>query len=353
MKKLYLFMFLLIAIVFSVAAQKKILYIGMQTIDKILPSDSFTVDFLSNPDYTITYIEDDAVEVTYNYSPYDAVVFGESCASSRVVAFGNTNKYPVPCMILEPLAVRDDKWGWVTNRELHWQENREGLLGWDKIQIKNNTHYITSVFDQDEVVQWSTATYDADNYQLYAHGFDLNTYIPSAIPLGQNMSSAITFPCLWALEPNTVVKASDTLKHRMIIWGTHAYAIANDDADDPNYRSIYATEGYKTLVARSLQWVLGSDVGIFDVTKNNFQVSAYPNPVNDQIRLEFSLDRPEMVSVRVVNIVGQTIKDTGKQYLPSGSNKIEINTRDLHGGLYMFILEAGSKTYTGKFNVVK
>lgn len=357
MKKLYFLLISLVAIVFTIGAQN-VLYVGLVAENEMLPSDSFTVAILEDYGYTITYVEDDVVDGPYNYSSYDAVFYGESCSSSKVVPFGTTSKYPLPCVILEPLAPRSDKWGWVTwasDNLTYWKEDRDKLLGCNKIQIKDNTHYITSIFEQDEVLTWSNAPFDSVDFgmEFFAHGFDLTTFIPAAVPLGQNMSSGISLPCLWALEANTPVTASDTLKHRLVIWGLHAYGIADDKDDRETFGTVWAGEAYEPIIIRSLQWVLGANVGIHDVEKQQFQVAAYPNPVNDYLKLEFSLDKPEMVSVNVINIVGQTIETIEKQYMSSGLNKIEINTTDLHGGLYMFILEAGSKTYTGKFNVVR
>lgn len=197
MKKIYSLLFALFALAFTLGAQKNILYIGATALGEELPSDSITMIYLEDAGYTVTYKDDDSVKVTYDYSGYDAVVFGESISSSKMTAFGNFDLYPAPCVMLEPLAPRDDKWGWLAGdiERLYWQKNREGLAGWDKIQILDNTHYITSVFTENEAVLWSTAPYNFDNYQVYAHGFGIDHYITGAVPLGQNMSSAVTFPC--------------------------------------------------------------------------------------------------------------------------------------------------------------
>ena len=345
------------AVDWVIAGEKEgsILYVGATAPAEILPSDSSLMAMLKEAGYGIWYVDDDDVKVTYDYSPFPAVVYGESVSSSKVVNFGTFDLYPAPCVMLEPLAVRDDKWGWVTDRENHFQENREGLTGWDKIQILDNTHYITSVFTEDEAVLWSTAPYNFDNYQVYAHGFAVNNYITGAMALGQNMSSGVTFPCLWALEKGTVINDTVTLTHRLVVWGTHAKGMADDDDDSPAFGTIYKTAGVDTFVVRSLRWVLGAGpgVGINTPEKQSFSVNYYPNPAYDYVNLEFTLERPVPVSVRIVNIIGQTIKNIQVQNVTRGLNHIEISTRDLSSGLYLFVLDAGTRSCTGKIRVTK
>ncbi len=355
MKRLYFLLFTLFAVALTVEAQPKILYVGNKGADEILPSDSITVVYLEEAQMDVTYVEDDDVETTYNYSGFDAVFFGEAMSSSKVVAFGKTNKYPIPCVVLEPQAPRYNKWAWMNEAtdETEWQEWREGGTGWDKLQIIDTSHYITDVFEEDEVITWTNAVHDNANYQVYAMGIDLNTYVPNAVPLAQNMNANITFPSLWALEANTKVTATDTLKHRMVIFGTHSRGVANDDDDSEDFGELYFTEDFMTIAVRSLLWVLGANVGIYDVESQPFKVSVFPNPVSDYAKLKFTLDKPEMVSLRVINIVGQTVDTIEEQYMNRGSNEIGISTGDLPGGLYLFVLEAGSNKYTGKINVVK
>ncbi len=344
--------FVIFAMALTIGAQPKILLVGdVGKINDIMPSDSIVIEYLKAQGMEVTWVADDNVEVTYDYSPYDAVVFGESMSSSKVVAFGTTDSYPAPCVTMEPLSVRDDKWAWISNREEHFQENRKKLLGWDKLQITDETHFITNVFEKDQVITWSTA--DTTSWELFAYGLDLASYIPDAVPLATNMSSGTSFPCLWALEQGTSIPGGKTLDHRMVVNGTHSKGIAIDDDENAEYGKICITDDFLTIIHRSVRWVLGAEVGIGNYEIRSADVSIYPNPARDEAILKFAMDDPGIVSVRVINLVGKTVKICEREFRTPGSNEMRILVDDLPGGIYLYLLEAGTESFAGKFQVLR
>ncbi len=358
MRKIYFAVFGLLAMAMSVAAQPKIIYLGINNPaeKQPLPSDSAIMAYLEEVGgFDVTYKDDDDVQVTYDWSPYDAAVYGESCSSNRLVGFKD-DKYPVPCVSLEPLVPRDNVWAWAPTREnwdLHFQENREVLLGWDKLQITDETHFITNVFTKDQVITWSTAPADASSYQVYAVGIDVQAYVPDAVPLAVNMSSGTSFSCLWAMEAGTVVPNGDTLDHRLVINGTHEYGLADDHDDSPNFGDIYITEDFRNIILRSVRWVLGAEVGINDPGTFNRGVSLYPNPASGQAELSFRMDRAGQVSLKVFNLVGQQVRLVDAGFRTSGRNTVRLRTDGMPAGMYLYMLEAGPERYTGKFQVAR
>ncbi len=356
MRKLYFIAFSLLAMAMTIAAQPKIIYLGAVNPSESspLPSDSAIMAYLEEVGgMDVTYVDDDDVQVTYDWSPYDAAVYGESCSSNRLPGFKDDN-YPLPCVSLEPLVPRENIWAWAPDRDnwnLHFQENREKLLGWDKLQITDASHFITDVFDQDEVITYSTA--DTTDWECFAIGIDLTTYVPAAVPLATNMSSGTTFPCLWAMEAGTVVPGGDTLDHRLVINGTHAKTLAIDDDEHPDFGTITITDDFLNIILRSVRWVLGAEVGINDTRIPDRGVSLYPNPVTGQAMLSFHLDEPGPVSVKFFNLVGQQVRSVDAGIRTAGENTVRIQSVGLPAGMYLYMLEAGQDKYTGKFQVVK
>lgn len=348
-EKVLLLFFVFLTALLTASAQN-LIYIGANSEAEMQTSDSVAVKLLQDSGYVVTYVEDNTVESGYDYSGFDAAVFGESCSSSRVVAFGNTDNYPAPCVMLEPLALRSDKWGWISNDD-YWQEDRDKLLGWDKLQILDETHFITNVFSKDQVITWSTA--DTTSWEFFAHGFNLAGYVPQAKALAINMSPGITYPCIFTLNAGTAVPGGVALPHRMVLIGTHAKGMAIDDDENAAYGTITITDDFMTITYRSLRWVLGANVGISDYEDQFSGVSVYPNPISGEAKLTFTLDSPGTVKVKVINLVGRTVQDQEKEFRVPGSNEIRISTGDLQEGIYLYILETGSESFTGKFQVVR
>ncbi|MFZ5516383.1 MAG: S8 family serine peptidase [Candidatus Zhuqueibacterota bacterium] len=79
----------------------------------------------------------------------------------------------------------------------------------------------------------------------------------------------------------------------------------------------------------------------------------YPNPFNPTTVISYYLKSPSFVTVRVINVLGQTIQTLMEKEQASGSYHIKWNGKDNAGqpvssGIYFYRLEAGSFTQTKK-----
>ena len=240
-----------------------LLYVGALGPDEpaINGSDSVSIMHLQSKGFDITLVDDNLVEAGgYDYSGYDAVVFGESCSSSRVVAFGNIDQYPIPAVILEPLSVRTDKWGWVINPDPGtypngdypgFKEDRDCLDGTTEMQILNPNHYITEGYEQDQIISWSTATC-GDPEIIAAFGFNVNQDMSGGIALAKNNSEGISEANLWAMPAGTTVTDGTELAHKLVLFGIHEFGLYGKDDD----MTEYATSDFYNLLTRSIEWVL-------------------------------------------------------------------------------------------------
>ena len=73
-------------------------------------------------------------------------------------------------------------------------------------------------------------------------------------------------------------------------------------------------------------------------------ISAYPNPFNDEITIEFSINGAEMVAYEVVNALGQIVIE-GKHV----ESPIKFGT-ELNAGMYFVRLRAGDEVQTIKIS---
>jgi len=77
---------------------------------------------------------------------------------------------------------------------------------------------------------------------------------------------------------------------------------------------------------------------------------AYPNPLahHANLNIAFALQRTARVNLRVVNVIGQTVGVLVDGILTAGSHQATLNARELHGGVYFYVLTVEGKTLTRK-----
>lgn len=113
-----------------------------------------------------------------------------------------------------------------------------------------------------------------------------------------------------------------------------------------------------TLDANSLS-LSGTATGVDQGSApHQFNLSQnYPNPFNPSTKIEYSLEKAEMVSLRVYNVLGNEVatlvngrQEAGRYTVSFGTSK---ETFDLLSGVYFYRLEAGSFISTRKLVLVR
>lgn len=87
-------------------------------------------------------------------------------------------------------------------------------------------------------------------------------------------------------------------------------------------------------------------------------LGAWPNPSRAGSRIDFSLERPVEVRLRVFDIHGRMLAEIRKPALPAGTHGIDWNGRDEDGrtlaaGLYLYRLEGGGSWRDGKLVLLR
>lgn len=83
-----------------------------------------------------------------------------------------------------------------------------------------------------------------------------------------------------------------------------------------------------------------------------------PNPFQHRTTLHFEISIAAPVTITVYNILGQRIATLVDRELPAGSHAIDWDGRTRHGqglssGIYLYRIQAGDRTQTGRITMVR
>lgn len=91
-------------------------------------------------------------------------------------------------------------------------------------------------------------------------------------------------------------------------------------------------------------------VGINNQTAKNILSGAYPNPANNTVNFNYSLNTGNEGSVIIRNLVGSVVK---KSILTGAEGKLSVITGDLPEGIYFYSLDVDGKTMTTRKLIVR
>ena len=79
-----------------------------------------------------------------------------------------------------------------------------------------------------------------------------------------------------------------------------------------------------------------------------FMFNVYPNRFTDEANIVFNLDRPEAITMRVTNLLGQSISVYQPGTLATGEHTITLSGNYLSPGLYLVTLSDTNGSSTKK-----
>jgi len=81
-------------------------------------------------------------------------------------------------------------------------------------------------------------------------------------------------------------------------------------------------------------------IGVTELSDSNgFMI--YPNPSDGQFKISYNSVTNETAVISIIDKIGQVVKSV-EYKLASGSNKIEMNTKELASGIYNVKIQIGS-----------
>ena len=119
---------------------------------------------------------------------------------------------------------------------------------------------------------------------------------------------------------------------------------------DPTYVADSSSTGPdETLKVSGLESLVAGKSGYLEV---------YPNPVISDATISYILSKPELVSLKVYNVLGEEITTLADELQKAGKHDINWNTTELSGrelkeGLYFIKIMAGSESRTVKTILIR
>lgn len=83
----------------------------------------------------------------------------------------------------------------------------------------------------------------------------------------------------------------------------------------------------------------------FPVTKN---ISLYPNPIEDELMIKFSMFKQKEVKISLYNVKGQKIKDIFSGSIKSDENMLEIDMKSISNGIYFIKVDEKDRNHIVK-----
>ena len=84
----------------------------------------------------------------------------------------------------------------------------------------------------------------------------------------------------------------------------------------------------------------------------------YPNPFNPATRINYSITKPGLVTLKIYNNIGHLVKTLVEEHQSKGAYSVEWDGRDESGGvapagLYLYCMQAGTTSSTQKMLLIK
>ncbi|MHA2098762.1 MAG: T9SS type A sorting domain-containing protein [Candidatus Kariarchaeaceae archaeon] len=98
-----------------------------------------------------------------------------------------------------------------------------------------------------------------------------------------------------------------------------------------------------------------SDIVSVDISvPSNFQLTQnYPNPFNPETRIEFSIPKTQLVSIKVYNLLGEFVTELINEVKEPGKYSVLFNASRLPSGIYVYRLETSGYTANRKMTLLK
>lgn len=85
------------------------------------------------------------------------------------------------------------------------------------------------------------------------------------------------------------------------------------------------------------------------INANVSSINVYPNPAADNVNFQLDMLRSNDVAIKVYDITGRFMGLQQINHLMQGKQTMQLNTVNLHTGLYMYQLSIGAETVNGRF----
>ncbi|MBP8033924.1 MAG: T9SS type A sorting domain-containing protein [Bacteroidia bacterium] len=90
------------------------------------------------------------------------------------------------------------------------------------------------------------------------------------------------------------------------------------------------------------------------ISKGNLTLlAAFPNPANNEIAINFSLNQSSKVEIEIYDVTGKMVNTTKLDNLEAGNHTSKVNTSNLNAGVYMYSVKSDNAKMFSKFTIAK
>jgi len=79
----------------------------------------------------------------------------------------------------------------------------------------------------------------------------------------------------------------------------------------------------------------------------------YPNPFNPSTTIRFSIINPDVVKIKIYDVLGREVKTLVNEFKQAGTYEIQFNASSLASGIYLYRIESGNFVQTKKMILLK
>jgi hypothetical protein len=321
--------------------QDSILYIRQDPSTGTYASDGQFADSLTSWGYQVGFINQSDFDATApEWSNYIGIFINEPVNSGKVAKFGpSRDNYPVPCICFEGWAPKVANWGWLGDDATDLKTNTAGSVNELSIVIRDNSHYITNIFNVGDVINWSNNT--GSDTSSITIGSIKEVSVTYTHKLAQNLALQAETD-YWGM---VALDSSAQIPSRLFWWGLNQYALNGSTFDHTDYMT---TDLFKIL-KRAADWAyLGMGESAVSVKENpivgNFNLTIYPNPASAITTITFSTLTATNAKVTLYNVTGQLVDVLLNKISVQGTNTYNFDANLYKAGVYVVRLELDQKT---------
>ncbi|RJP78429.1 MAG: T9SS C-terminal target domain-containing protein, partial [Candidatus Zixiibacteriota bacterium] len=129
--------------------------------------------------------------------------------------------------------------------------------------------------------------------------------------------------------------------------------MAKWDSSFFNYVKL-ASDGAEILVHDWANWGESfEDLNLVETPAEYALLGAYPNPFNPSTTIRFSLPEASDVTLTVFDLTGRAVANLVNGHREAGTHAVTFEAAHLASGMYVYCLQAGEYTATGKMMLLK
>jgi len=322
-----------------VYGQKTILFVGGGEKPDLNAADFDLIDSLKTWGFIVYYMDagtfNSSTDTMYNGKA--GAIFSETCGSTGITVFGPyRDNFPIDWITLEAAAMSNDQNRWALFEEgtggiVINSVNSSGDATDLQYKITDNTHYITEIFDLNQIVIWSISPEFKE--VLYVHHLIYTTKV-LAMPVAQ-----ATEPTAFAIG----VIDDFNLPVQMFYFAMSAQNIQGSGGQQH-----YGTNDYYKIMKRAAEWTFDAipqpPSGVKENLIKDYGLVAFPNPASELVTIRFKAPVAGNAKVTLYDVTGQQLDMLLDTDVQTGYRIINLDVTDYSAGIYFVKLQAGEHT---------